>query len=504
MTTTTLSPQPALATLSTQSLLNDVAALEGLSYDLLQKYNVQGPRYTSYPTAPLFTEAFAAPQMADALRVTNALGAPERTRPLSLYTHIPFCEAQCTFCGCNTVITKKTELAQPYLDILFREMDLWQHTMGKAIAERPVQQIHWGGGTPTYLTPEQLVSLFERQAKTFTLAPDAEIGIEVDPRVTHAEHLHALREVGFNRVSMGVQDFQPETQAAVNRIQSVEQTETLANLSRTLGFASVNMDLIYGLPYQTVESFSQTLDTIIRLNPDRIALYNFAYVPWMSGHQKTLDPATLPSGETKFAIFTLGIKRLVAAGYVYIGMDHFAKPTDDLTRALVDGSLSRNFMGYTTLAGPTVADTHAGCELYGLGISAISGLDGYYAQNQKKLSTYYAAIEAGTLATFRGIALTPEDKRRRQIILDILCTGELNWSRIDALYPNGNSQADFADVIVTLAPMQDDQLLTLHANGLSLTPLGRIFSRNVAMAFDAYLAAQRAAAADKPLFSRTL
>ena len=487
MSETPSSPSPSL-------LVRRYQDLNGLPEALLQRYNTTGPRYTSYPTAPVWTSDFDAAAFTQALNDTNQPTAPERALPLSLYVHLPFCEHRCLFCSCNVIITQQREQAEKYLGYLFREID----RMAERIADdRPVVQYHWGGGTPTYLSCEQMQRLFTRMQKRFHFDADAEISIEVDPRVTTVAQLETLRDLGFNRVSMGVQDFQPETQSAIERIQSVEETRTLTEACRRLGFDGVNFDLIYGLPHQTPESFDRTLDDILALRPDRIALYNFAYVPWLSPHQKQIPEASLPQGQVKFAIFRRAIECLLGAGYGYIGMDHFALPGDELTRAQDEGSLGRNFMGYTTRIG-------AGCELLGFGVSAISGLHRFYAQNEKKLSRYYQAIDRGELATNRGFALSADDLLRRDIINQILCQGRLDYATIQATHGISVPEV-FADALTTLGPMADDGLLIASNAGLTLTPLGRIFSRNIAMPFDAYLAQKPGTPeADRPTFSKTL
>lgn len=461
-----------------------------VSQELLQKYNVAGPRYTSYPTAPVWSDAFGASTFETALAETNQPG--KNPHPLSLYTHLPFCEHRCLFCGCNVVITQQREQAEKYLGYLFREIERLSTQIDTT---RPVVQYHWGGGTPTYLSPEQMARLFRFQTERFPLAPEAEIAIEVDPRVTTSEHLHTLKELGFNRISLGVQDFDPAVQAAVERIQPTDMTEAMVNELRTLGFEGINFDLIYGLPHQTVESFERTLQEVIRLGPDRIALYNYAHVPWLSPHQKQIPETALPEGETKFEIFRRALEAFGAAGYRYIGMDHFAKPEDELSRALENATLSRNFMGYTVQRGGTL-----GSDLVGMGVSAISMLQRHYAQNEKKLSRYYEAIEAGQLPVHRGYALSDDDVLRRTVILAILCQGRLVFSDIEQAF-NLNFKQTFTDSLAQLRGPAEDGLVRLKDNSLELTPLGRIFSRNIAMPFDAYLGRQTG---EKPTFSKTL
>jgi oxygen-independent coproporphyrinogen-3 oxidase len=458
---------------------------------LLLKYNISGPRYTSYPTAPMWTERYDAQAYGNTLRETNRPG--ENRMPISLYVHLPFCEHRCLFCGCNVVITQQREQAEKYLGYLFREID---HLSRLIDTSRPVVQYHWGGGTPTYLSEEQIARLFRYTAERFQLAPDVEISIEVDPRVTTFGQVQVLRELGFNRVSMGVQDFAPEVQEAVKRIQPVEMTADLLNECRRLGFEGTNLDLIYGLPHQTPESFAETVEAILQLNPDRLALYNYAHVPWMSPHQRLIDETTLPTGATKFKIFQHANARFTDAGYWYIGMDHFAKPEDELSKALQGGTLHRNFMGYTT---------RAGTELLGLGVSSISGLRAVYAQNLKKLSTYYAAIDEGMLPTWRGFSLSEQDLLRRDIIQTVLCQGRLNFDSIEQRH-GVVFEESFQDALAKLRQgPTEDGLLDWQDRGFVLTPLGRVFSRNVAMPFDAYLGRpSEESKHGQPLFSKTL
>lgn len=469
-------------------------SLHGLSDALLEKYNTRGPRYTSYPTAPTWTESFTQTDWQNALTQTNQPG--QNPMQLSLYTHVPFCESRCLYCGCNVVITRFRDQADKYLDYLTREI-----AMGADLVDckRPVAQFHWGGGTPTYLSPAQMTRLFEAYQQHFTFAPHAEIAIEIDPRVTSGEQLTLLKDMGFNRLSLGVQDFDPVVQEAVNRVQPVEMTESMVEDARHMGFPSINFDLIYGLPYQTAVGFDKTLDTVIRMGPDRIALYNYAHVPWLSPHQNKMPESALPSGAEKFQIFKRAMARLTDAGYVYIGMDHFAKPDDELAVALNNGRLHRNFMGYTVFQGQ---GPRLDTEMLGFGVSAISGLHRYYAQNHKKLSTYYQALDEGTLPIHRGYALSEDDLLHRALILSILCQGELRFSAIQTQF-GVDVPRQFKAALDSLAGPTEDGLLLWDADGFRLTPLGRVFSRNIAMAFDAYLA-QQAANATKPLFSRTL
>ncbi len=470
-------------------------SIDELSQDLLEKYNTRGPRYTSYPTAPVWTESFGAENFRQAIVETNA-GDNAIQPQLSLYTHIPFCTSRCLYCSCNVVITRQTEQAEKYLDYLFRDIE---QTAALINPEREVVQFHWGGGTPTYLTSGQMERLFRFYAQHFRFSPQAEVAIEIDPRVTSFEQLQVLRELGFNRVSLGVQDFEEEVQIAVNRVQPVEMTEAMVVECRRLGYESINFDLIYGLPHQSVETFQHTLEEVIRISPDRIALYNYAHVPWISPHQKMIPEAALPDGPEKFRIFRMAIQRLLEAGYVYIGMDHFAKPQDELNLALSEGRLHRNFMGYTVFKGEGVqADT----ELYGFGVSAISCLDRYYVQNEKKLSTYYEALDRGHLPVKRGYALSNEDMLRRHVILSILCQGHVDFKAIESRFGIDFRQ-HFAGALQALEEPTRDGLICWVEDGFVVTPLGRIFNRNIAMGFDAYLQGQ-VQQGKHQMFSKTL
>jgi oxygen-independent coproporphyrinogen III oxidase len=446
--------------------------LHGVTEQWLARYDLNIPRYTSYPTAPTWTEDFGPPQWQQQLALTQG--------PLSVYTHLPFCEHRCVFCGCNVVITQQREQAEKYLDYLFKDIDRVVQQLPPH--PQPVVQYHWGGGTPTYLNSEQLTRVFKHHQGVFNFDPQAEISLEVDPRVTTEEQLQVLRELGFNRISLGVQDFDVQVQKAVERLQSETQTWAIFSEARRLGFTGINMDLIYGLPHQTIEGFDATLDTVIAMAPDRLAVYNFAYLPKKLPHQSVLDPATLPTGPEKFALFVHTVTRLTEAGYVYIGMDHFAKPSDELALALANRTLHRNFMGYTT---------HAGSDLLGFGVSAISGLHGAYQQNHHKLSRYYQAVDADELPTSRGLVLTDDDKNRRQWIMTLLCQGQLPLAPLQGL-PNAEA------ITQALEGFATDGLLTLTPQALVLTPLGRVFSRVVAAQLDSYLPNQQS------VFSRSL
>ena len=361
------------------------------SLELLSRYNVQGPRYTSYPTAPMWKESFSASDYERALRESAAAANPS---PLSLYVHLPFCEKLCFFCGCTVVITGRAHAPEnPYLEILEREID-W---VAERAGPRPVVQLHWGGGTPTYFAPALLERLGRRIFDRFAMAPDAELGVEVDPRVTTREHLEALAALGFNRLSMGVQDFDPRVQEAINRIQPAADTRRLIEHARALGFPSINVDLIYGLPFQTPETFSRTIDQVLEIGPDRLAVYSYANVPWMKKHQNVLLPH-LPDEKTKFGIFQMALSRFTEAGFEYIGMDHFARPDDELARARRDRTLHRNFQGYTT---------KAGTDLLGLGMSAIGSVGDAYVQNRRELADTAAPSGRAGAPRFGAVGSRP-------------------------------------------------------------------------------------------------
>ena len=451
--------------------------------EFLSRYDRPGPRYTSYPTAPVWTDSFGVPD----LEAAHAQ-ADRAASPVSLYVHIPFCESLCLFCACNVVIQKDKRAAVPYLDTLKKEIS---RVAGNVSRSREVVQFHWGGGTPTYLSPEQMEDLFEATRARFTFSPDAEIGIEIDPRVTSRAHLETLRKLGFNRLSMGIQDFHPEVQRTVHRVQPYEMTRDLLRDARNLGFQSINVDLIYGLPHQTPERFANTVDQILTMNPDRIALFSYAHVPWLKKQQGSFA-VHLPEGLDKFEIFRTGLAKFLDAGYVYIGMDHFARPDDELAVAQRNRTLHRNFQGYTT---------KAGADLYGMGVSAISSVQGSYAQNPREVAQYAKAVDARGLATMRGYRLSDEDRLRGAVISRLLCHTVIPKAEINAAY--GIDFDDyFAEELRRLDPMARDGLLAVSREAIETTWLGRIFIRNVAMVFDPYLEQQRLVT--KPLFSKTL
>ena len=458
--------------------------MNDVSFELLHKYNVPGPRYTSYPPAPSWRDDFAPADYENLIAESNAAAAPA---PLSLYLHLPFCEKLCFFCGCTVVITGKNHRTEEgYLGLLRREIG-W--LSGRIDRSRPVVQLHYGGGTPTYFDPERLDRLGEELHAAFTFAPDAELGVEIDPRVTTPAHLEVLRRNGFNRLSMGVQDFDPKVQETVNRIQPYEATRDLVVAARSLGFLSINMDLIFGLPFQTPESFRRTIEKILSIGPDRLAVYSYAHVPWMKKHQRVNEPK-LPTEREKFEIFRTALSSFTAAGYEYIGMDHFARPDDELARARRNRSLWRNFQGYTT---------KAGTDLFGMGMSSIGGIADAYVQNQRDLPAYRAAMEKGGPATMRGFRLSADDRLRRAVIQSLLCHGVVVKREIEEEF-GVPFDATFADALEKLEECREDGLVEISDREIRATSLGRIFLRNLAMPFDAYLAA----APQKPMFSRTL
>ncbi len=456
--------------------------------ELLKKYDRPGPRYTSYPTAVEFHDQFTAKDYRRHLALANAAAG----EPLSLYIHIPFCEERCSFCGCHVIITKHKDRAASYLDYLFAEIDM----LAAALPDRRrLVQYHWGGGTPTYLSIDQMRVLQAKVREHFTIDPDAEVAIEVDPRVTTFEQVDALRELGFNRLSMGVQDFTPEVQEAINRNQGEAETRALYAYGRRAGFDSINVDLVYGLPKQTPATFAKSLDSIIDMRPDRVACYSYAHVPWIRGNQKGIEIETLPPAEVKLELFATAIDRFRAAGYVQIGMDHFALPDDELALAIDKGTLHRNFMGYTV---------KPASDMLGVGISSIGDVRGAFCQNEKKISTYYAAISAGDFPVHRGFELSADDIVRRYVITQLMCNFVLDKDEVERRF--GIRFDDyFAAEVAELASGPASEDFLEKANGssreLRVTPLGQLFIRNICMIFDAYLKKQRG---DKPVFSRTV
>jgi len=457
-----------------------VAAFDDLSFDpeLIRKYDGSGPRYTSYPTADRFHTGFAAVDYVEALAARSQAKALEA---LSLYVHLPFCNTICYYCACNKIITANHGRAAKYVRYLGREIDI---VSALVEGDRSVQQLHWGGGTPTFLAHEEMAALMRMLRNAFAFGDDTEISIEVDPRKVEARTLGLLRELGFNRISLGIQDFDPAVQRAVNRIQSEDETRTVFEAARTYGFDSINADLIYGLPRQTVAGFSTTLDRVVGLSPDRIALYGYAHVPHLFKAQRQIVIHELPDAETKLTILKTAIDKLTRAGYVYIGMDHFARPDDALAVALRQRTLHRNFQGYST---------RPDCDLLAFGVSAISKLGTTYVQNEKTLDRYYAALDQHRLPVMRGIALETDDVARRDVIQTLMCEFRLDYASVEKAH--GLRFAEyFAHELTALQALAGDGLVALGPAGLAITPRGRLLVRIVAMIFDRHLRDARARA----------
>ena len=461
-----------------------IRQFDHIDTNLLKKYSRPGPRYTSYPTAPVFSDAFTAEDYLFEIRRTNSFREPP---PLSLYFHIPFCDTLCYFCGCNMMVTRDREKINTYVQYVKKEMDLLRPLIAD---DRMVSQIAWGGGTPTYLHPDEIRDLAQHTRKLFPFDQNIEAGVEIDPREMTRDHLVALKEGGFNRISMGVQDFNLKVQEAVNRIQPEGMTREVLDWARDLGFMSINLDLIYGLPHQTMETFDETLERIIDIDPDRIAVFNYAHVPWMKKHMSLIREEDLPTPEEKLRITVRTIERLNEAGYIYVGMDHFAKPDNELAVAQASKSLYRNFQGYTT---------HAGTDLYGFGITSIGQFDRMYAQNLKTLPEYYSALDAGRPATQLGYRLSDDDILRRDVIMKLMCDFEVDKRAIEKQW-NIVFDEYFADAYERLKELVDDGLATVTDDRITIDGMGILVIRNAAMAFDAYLPRQM----EKPLFSKTV
>ncbi len=443
--------------------------------DLIRRYDLSGPRYTSYPTAIQFDPELSANDL-----VSTGQQTADRTSPLSLYVHIPFCAHVCYYCACNKVITRNRKKAQPYLDTVYKEMAQLSEWYSD---DRIVEQLHWGGGTPTFISNEQMIELMQQLRKHFKLLDDdsGDYSIEIDPREVDHETLRVLREIGFNRVSFGVQDVELKVQEAVNRVQPVEEVADVLQEARRLGFRSINMDLIYGLPHQTLESFSKTLDTIIELSPDRLSVFNYAHMPDRFRSQKHINADDLPSPETKLAILETTINKLMDAGYVYIGMDHFAKPDDELALAQQNGKLHRNFQGYTT---------HSDCDLVAIGVSSISQIGDVYYQNEHDIAAYTAAVEERSDAIKRGVTLTRDDRIRRAVITQLICQFELEKAAIEQQFDIRFDEY-FAEELEDLARFTEDGLVELNERQISVTPPGRLLIRRICMSFDAYIPKQQ-------------
>ena len=443
--------------------------------ELIRRFDINGPRYTSYPTADRFTEAFDARALSDwlARRATDGAG-----KPLSLYFHIPFCNTICYYCACNKIVTKDHSLSAQYLDYMDREMGLQAALLGGA---RQVTQLHLGGGTPTFLSHEELHRLMASVHAYFELAPDGEYSIEVDPRKVDFDTVALLAKLGFNRMSVGVQDFAEDVQIATNRVQSFDETRLVMESARATGFGSVSMDLIYGLPKQNITGFDSTLDQVLELSPDRISLYSYAHLPGLFMPQRRIEESELPTADVKLQILQLAIRRLTEAGYVYIGMDHFAKPDDELAVAQRQGRLHRNFQGYST---------HAECDMLAFGASSIAKVGAAYAQNHKTLETYYQALDRNELPVLRGIELTADDLLRRAIIQALMCHFSLSIESIQAAHQI-DFREYFAEELVDLEEMGAAGLVRVGDERIDVLPAGRLLVRVIAMVFDRYLRADR-------------
>lgn len=449
-----------------------------------KKYDKPGPRYTSYPTAPQFNESFTHEDYLDEIVKTNyGNNLPD----LSLYFHIPYCDTLCYFCGCNMIITRNRDRIKEYNSYVKKEIDLLRQYL---LPDRQVSQHHWGGGTPTHLNPDEINDLANYINKSFNFKDTSENSCEIDPRELTKAHLEALRNNGFNRISMGVQDFNEKVQKAVNRIQPEDITRQAVQWVRELGFQSINLDLIYGLPFQTVNDFAMTVDKIIDISPDRLAVFNYAHVPWMKKHMALIHPDDIPAPELKLEILKMTIEKLTSAGYDFIGMDHFAKPDDELSIAMREKKLYRNFQGYST---------NAGADLYAMGITAISQLKNIYAQNFKTEKEYFTAIDNGILPTTKGYRLTEDDHIRQTVIMKLMCNFELDFKEIENQF-NIDFKKYFSWGLSNFSEMQKDDLLELDDNSLKVKNMGRMLIRNIAMNFDGYIERKE----DKAKYSRTV
>ena len=461
----------------------DPSALRRIPAETLARYDVPGPRYTSYPTAPAWRDDFGQSDYEKALAKSAA-----SKRPLSVYVHIPFCESLCVYCGCSVVITKREDKSKQYLDDLALEIDRVADLAGAGA--RDTVQIAWGGGTPTHLAPAQLEELMAHLRRRFRVTADAEVGIEVDPRVTTREHVKAIVRAGFNRISMGVQDFDAAVQEEIHRVQPFEMTRDFIGWCRAEGLKSVNIDLVYGLPRQTLPGFEKTIDLVLdHLKPDRVSAFSYAHVPWLKPAQKKFDEATIPHGATKFAIFARLVERMTGAGYEFVGMDHFARPDNELALAQRQGKLWRNFQGFTT---------KSGTDLVGLGVTSIGQVAGAFAQNEKNLIAWGARVRDGGLSTTKGLWISDDDQIRARIIHQIMCGYRLAKSEIEREF-DVDFDERYGDAMSRLGPLVADGMIELTDDGFTLTSWGRVFVRNVCMLFDAHLPQP-----GKRAFSRTL
>lgn len=458
-----------------------------ISPALLARHDRPGPRYTSYPTAVEFSDTFT---RRDHEARLEAAGRNSRD-PLALYVHLPFCEARCSFCACHVVVTRRQEIADAYLARLLQEADIVAERLGE---RREVVQYHWGGGTPTYSGPATLRELHRGLLRRFALAKNAEVSIEVDPRVTTPDHLEVLAEIGFNRISLGVQDLDDGVQGHIGRNQTRHQTEQIFGEARRLGFRSINLDLVYGLPGQTEATMERTLDAVIRLRPDRLAVYSFAYVPWMRPHQRRIDESLLPDTDAKFRLLASVGSSLMAAGYVRIGMDHYALPADELVGAVAAGSLTRNFMGYTV---------NRATDLVALGTSGISEIDGAYVQNHRRLASYYEAVDAGLLPTERGYQLSLDDLVRRFVITELMCNGKVDLLDAVRRFEVGDLDYFAAELAALRSPegLIAEGMARVDGASVQVTELGALFVRRVAAVFDAHASGRSTLAT---AFSRTV
>jgi oxygen-independent coproporphyrinogen-3 oxidase len=451
---------------------------QGLTFDaeLIRRYDKAGPRYTSYPTAVQFHQGFGQAAYRACTVRTNEEAV---LRPLSLYFHLPFCDTVCYYCACNKVVTKDRSRSGPYVERLCRETALQGSLFDRS---RSVDQLHWGGGTPTFISHEEMRSLVAVTRTHFSLRDDdtGEYSVEIDPREVRPDTLALLRELGFNRVSLGVQDFDPRVQKAVNRVQSEGQTLQVLEEVRRLGYRSVNVDLIYGLPFQSVRSFGSTLDKVIAASPDRLSIFNYAHLPEMFKPQRRIAPEDLPAPAEKLGILQMTIERMTDAGYVYIGMDHFARPDDELAVAQREGKLHRNFQGYST---------HADCDLVGMGVTAIGKVADAYSQNVKDLETYYQRLDEHQLPVLRGVELNPDDRLRREVITQLICHWRVDIPEIERGHGIVFGEY-FAEELSDLAQLQDDGLIALSGDQIRILPVGKLLIRNVCMVFDRYLRKQ--------------
>ena len=457
---------------------------KSIDFDVLKRFNQQGPRYTSYPTAPMFTTDFTADDFRNEVVATNE----DNDRPLSLYLHFPFCAKLCYFCGCTMRVTHDRKLISQYNDYIKREVAIIAPRVSR---NRKVVQMHWGGGTPSYLLPEEIREIGDYIKERFTFDPDIEASVEIDPRNMVRDHIEAFADAGFNRTSFGVQDFNLQVQQAINRVQSEDITRQVVIWAREFGFQSINLDLIYGLPYQTLDTFAETVDKVVDISPERIAVFNYAHVPWLKKHQAVMNQDAMPSPDQRLAILEMTSKKLADAGYEYIGMDHFAKPTDELAIAQKEGTLYRNFQGYST---------KAGADLYAFGMSAISQFENIYAQNNKDFKEYYAAVDAGRPATRVGYRMTADDHIRKEVIMQLMCDLELDKRQIEKKF-GINFEEYFRHDIPKLDQFIGEGLLTNDADKIRVLGSGILIIRNIAMCFDAYLEEMMRT---RPVFSKTV